>query len=181
MGRGRYRDVLLAVVVTGIVIAGSGAGAVTSAHFSDSEAANGTLQAATDFPYFEVSIDGTNSPVREGDLIYVNATITNNGSVSATQTIQLNVSGQTNPIDTQELDIDPYTSESVTLTWQTAGDDGGQGNQEVDYTATVISDDESNSTPVQVQGVPGNGNGNGRGNGNGSGGGNGNGGANGQQ
>lgn len=161
--RQRYRHLLLALVIVATIVGTGWAGAASYALFSDSNASSGTVQAAEAFPYFLVSIDGTNSPVTEGEPLHVNATITNNGSVAATQQLTLNVSNQTNPVDTQTLEIPADSSKAVTLTWDTVEGDGGNGRSAETYQATVSSEDEANSTTVDVEGSGGNGNCNGNG------------------
>lgn len=164
---GRYRAFLFSIVIVGAIAAGGWAGGHSVAQFTDSGSATGALQAAERFPHFAVAIKGTNDPVTEGDPLLVNATVSNNGSVAATQQLQLNVSDQQNPVDTTELEVPANSSETVTLTWETVEGDGGNGRSSTTYQTTLSSEDEANTTSVTVDGSGGNGNGNGKDNGNG--------------
>jgi hypothetical protein len=96
---------------------------------------------------YKVDIESTNSPVAEGETLEVTATVENTRSVSETQTVNLTIEG-VGVVDSESVTLDGGTSESVTFTWQTASGDAG------DYTATVSSEDDSDSTDVTVDSAP---------------------------
>ena len=106
----------------------------------DSDSTGVTVNAPANFA---VAIDGTNEPVTEGETLSVDATVDNTGDKSDTQTITLTVGGQQRA--STDVDLGGGESTTVTLTWDTSGGDAG------DYTATVDSDDDSDSTGVTVQ------------------------------
>jgi len=91
---------------------------------------------------FEVSIDDTNSPVTEGEDLTVDATVTNTGDESDTQTIQLDAESLGD--DSKSVSLDGGQSESVTLSVPTETGDGGS------YTAEVSSDDDTDTISVTV-------------------------------
>jgi subtilisin family serine protease len=93
---------------------------------------------------FEVTIDGTNSPIGAGETLTVDATVENTGEESATQTIVLDV-----PVlggDSTSVTLSPGESTSVSLAVDT-----GSGEAD-EYTATVESDDDSDARGVSVEG-----------------------------
>ena len=92
---------------------------------------------------FAVAIDGTNEPVTEGETLSVDATVENTGDKSDTQTIRLTVGGQQRA--STDVNLGGGESRTVTLTWDTSDGDAGE------YTATVDSDDDSDSAGVTVQ------------------------------
>jgi len=91
---------------------------------------------------FEVAIDGTNSPVVESDPLTVTASVENTGDLADSQEITLAVDGTTE--DTTAVDLAGGESTTVTLSWDTRPGDAGN------YTATVASDDDTDSTDVRV-------------------------------
>lgn len=93
-------------------------------------------------PAFVVSIDSTNSPVVEGDVLEVTTIVENTGDTADTQEIALTVNGVER--DSQELTLDPGASVSVTLGWETGSGDAGS------YEAAVGSEDDNDSTDVTV-------------------------------
>ena len=93
---------------------------------------------------FAVTIDSTNSPVSEGDTLSVDATVENTGDESDTQTIALQISGLGQ--NQTDVNLSPGQSKTVSLSVGTSSGDAG------DYTATVSSDDDSDSTGVTVEG-----------------------------
>jgi hypothetical protein len=95
-------------------------------------------------PFFNVTIDDTNSPVAQGDDMLVNATINNTGDVEDTQTIELEINGE-GVVDNESVTLNGNdTPQTVTFVWETEPGDTG------DYTATVSSDDTSDAQPVSV-------------------------------
>jgi len=97
-------------------------------------------------PYFDVSIDSTNSPVQEGDTLTVDATITNTGDQSDTQEIDLAINGTTK--DSESLSLAATDSQAITLEWNTGTGDAGT------YTAEVSSANETESTGIEVDEEP---------------------------
>lgn len=95
-------------------------------------------------PNFEVSIDGTNSPVTEGELLEVAATVRNTGERTGTQTVRLRTQDGTSR-DNATVELDPDESRTLTLVWPTTTGDAGS------YVATVASANESASTNVTVE------------------------------
>jgi hypothetical protein len=97
-------------------------------------------------PDFDVSIDSTNSPVSEGETLSVAATVTNAGTEPDQQSISLEIGAPLIPMpDFTNVQLDPGESKTVTLTWDTDSGDAG------DYTAAVISNDDTDSVDVTVQ------------------------------
>lgn len=91
---------------------------------------------------FDVQIDATNSPVTEGETLNVDATITNTGDQTGTQTITLEIDGSQK--DSRSLTLGSGENQTLTLSWTTSEGDAG------DYTATVTSENNSASTSVTV-------------------------------
>jgi len=92
---------------------------------------------------FEVTIDGTNSPVTEGETLTVDVTAENTGDGSGTQTVSLSVGGTER--DSLELTLSGGDTSSGTLTWTTEKGDGGS------YTATVESENDTDTAAVTVE------------------------------
>lgn len=95
---------------------------------------------------FDVVIDSTNEPVREGNTLEVTATVENNDTASDTQDIELVTDGKVR--DTKSLTIGAGNSKNVTLEWATETGDAG------DYTANVSSETDTESTEVTVNAPP---------------------------
>ena len=93
--------------------------------------------------FFDVTITNTNSPVQEGDILTVDYSADNTGDAQDMQDIRLE-------IDSVQEDVDPDVmlaggaSTTGTLEWDTTGED------EAEYTATVLSDDDSDSVMVEI-------------------------------
>jgi hypothetical protein len=94
-------------------------------------------------PFFDVTIENTNSPVSSGDTLRVDARIENTGGLTGTQTITLDVNGQR---DSQEVELAGGENRTITLEWTTANN----AHNNSPYTATVSSDDDSDSVAVEV-------------------------------
>lgn len=92
---------------------------------------------------FAVTIQSTNSPVVETNTLSVSADVTNNQSTSQDGTIILQIDGDTKA--TTEVSIAGGATEQVVLTWDTAEGDAG------DYTASVASGTDSDSTSVTIE------------------------------
>ena len=94
--------------------------------------------------FFDVTITNTNSPVQEGDILTVDYSADNTGDAQDTQDIRLE-------IDSVQEDVDPDVmlaggaSTTGTLEWDTTDED------EAEYTATVLSDDDSDSVTVEIE------------------------------
>ncbi|WP_254809760.1 Ig-like domain-containing protein [Natronosalvus amylolyticus] len=93
---------------------------------------------------FLVSIDTTNEPVVEGDTLLVNSTVTNDGNETDTQDIVLKIDGEEKDRVLNE-EIPGGESTEVTHEWVTEEGDAG------DYTATVSSDNNSDSQQVTIE------------------------------
>lgn len=89
--------------------------------------------------FFDVEIVDTNAPVEAGSPLTVTSTITNTGEATGTQTIDLDISAQQNPVNATSLTLGPGDARQVTLAWSTSVGDAGT------YTATVRSDDVSDA------------------------------------
>jgi len=92
--------------------------------------------------FFDVTIDSTNSPVTGGDTLTVNYSVENTGNADGTQTITLEIDSTQEDSESQTLTF--KTATSSTLQWATQSGDAGT------FTATVASDDDSDSTTVAV-------------------------------
>jgi len=92
--------------------------------------------------FFDVAITGTNSPVAEGDTLTVDYSVENTGNADGTQTITLEIDSTQEDSESQTLTF--KTATSSTLQWATQSGDAGT------FTATVASDDDSDSTTVTV-------------------------------
>lgn len=92
---------------------------------------------------FEIEIDGTTSPVDEGESLDVTATVENTGGVTDTQSIGLSVDGEATGSTT--LTLDGGESEQVSLAWARTGGEAGE------HVATVASEDDDDATNVTVE------------------------------
>jgi len=92
---------------------------------------------------FGVSIDSTTSPVAATGTLEVSARIENTGEAAGSQEVSLAIDEET--VDSTTVDLESGESRTVTLAWDTGPDDVGE------HTATVASDDDAASTPVQVE------------------------------
>lgn len=110
----------------------------------------GTVEAVTETaanrPRFAVDIVGTNSPVRAGAVLEIDARIENVGATRGTQEVGLDIDG-IGPIDTRTLTLDPDETETITLRWHTGTATAGE------YTATVSSEDGYDSQTVTVESI----------------------------
>jgi len=92
---------------------------------------------------FDVTIDGTNSPVSEGDTLTVTTTIENTGDEGGSQTVDLLIGDF--PEDDTSVTLGAGESVQRTLTWETEQGDAGT------YGATVLSENDSESRDVVVE------------------------------
>jgi len=109
---------------------------------SDDDTASTTVTVVT-AEGFVVSITSTNEPVTEGETLDVEYSVTNEGGSDDTQTVFLQTDGTVR--DSAEVTLSPGAVSPGTLSWDTSSGDAG------DYTATVESEDDSDSTSVTVQ------------------------------
>jgi flagellin-like protein len=96
-------------------------------------------------PFFNVTIDGTNSPVNSGSTVSVDATIENTGGIEGTQTVRLDIDGATE--DSQSVTLAGSANQTITLEWTTSNN----AHNDSPYTATVSSDDDSDATQITVE------------------------------
>ncbi len=94
------------------------------------------VSVGTEVPFFEVDILQTNSPVREGDSLLVEARIENTGEIGYTQEVEL-LDFEGEIVDTALVTLYEGDSQTVTLTW-----DDTSGSGDVDD-ISVQSDDQS--------------------------------------
>jgi len=92
---------------------------------------------------FEVSIDGTNAPVEEGETLNITGTIENTGGQQDTQDITASASGLGSLTRTVTLDAGESRTETVSVPTNT-GDSGT-------YTVTVESENDTATTTVEVE------------------------------
>lgn len=93
-------------------------------------------------PEFRVEITDTNQPVEEDETLFVDAEAENVGGGTDTQTIELEVGGETK--DVSALSLSPAESTGVGLS---TGLDAKAGEE---VTVTVLSEDDTDSRPVEV-------------------------------
>ncbi|MFP8890352.1 right-handed parallel beta-helix repeat-containing protein [Natrialbaceae archaeon A-CW2] len=109
------------------------------------------VMAGAQEPFFAVTIDGTNTPVTEGDALEVDVTVQNTGTVAGTQTVLLvpdNGEAIVDAFDSQSVSLDPGDETSFTLWWATADGDAGE-----DIPLAVTSNDATATTTVTVTGT----------------------------
>lgn len=92
---------------------------------------------------FRITLGTTNSPVREGESLSVNATVSNAGNGTAEQEIVLVANGSTQ--STTNVTLDAGESTEVALYWETDGNDAGT------QPVSIVSDDDAASTSVTVE------------------------------
>jgi CubicO group peptidase (beta-lactamase class C family)/PKD repeat protein len=117
-----------------------GTGDVTVFSENDSDTETVTVNESA---FFDVNITGTNSPVTEGDTLEVTANVTNTGDESGTQNVTLDVGAL--GTDSTAISLPSGASTTEALSVGTGTGDAGS------YTATVSSDNDTASTPVEVQ------------------------------
>jgi hypothetical protein len=141
LGAGNTTSVVFSDINTGTLGPGSYTHEIASAN--DSATGSLTVQAPANF---QVTIDGTNSPVTVGDTLSVEATIENTGDEQATQTINLAVG--TLGTDSTQVTLAGGANTTETFTVGTASGDAGS------YTARVSSEDDSENVNVAVESEP---------------------------
>jgi PGF-CTERM protein len=93
----------------------------------------------------EFSVAGveTNSAIVEGETLLVNATVTNTGDESVTETVALTVGGEQR--DATRVTLGGSENTTVTLTWQTSEGDAGT------YTADLSTASDTAKRDVEVR------------------------------
>ena len=119
---------------------------VSSSDTSDSTSV--TVEEQSDPANFDVSIDGTNSPVTEGNTLTVDVTVTNTGDKSDTQTIDATVSGGKVDSDSKSVRLTGGSSEPISFSIPTGIGDAGS------YDLIVRSDDKFTSTQITIEEQP---------------------------
>ncbi len=114
---------------------------VSSEDDSDRDLARVTATSA-----FDVDVDETNEPVREGETLTVDATVENTDDADDSQLVELTVDGRT--FDDTTVSLDGGASESVQLKWETGTGDAG------DYRVNVSSETDTASALVSVEAGP---------------------------
>jgi microcompartment protein CcmK/EutM len=93
--------------------------------------------------FFTTSITSTNSPVTEGDILNISATVTNTGDKSGRQTVTAKIPGV--GFDSKSIGLSGDSSTTQTFSIQTEDSYAGT------YQASVSSEDDSISTTVVVK------------------------------
>jgi len=94
--------------------------------------------------FFEVNIENTNSPIKEGEELIVTSIIENTGNDSGIQDINLR-NFNSSLVDFQEVSLIASGQETIELVWNTSEGDAGTGN------IFVESDDDSDSIEITIQ------------------------------
>ena len=94
--------------------------------------------------FFDVTITNTNSPVLEGDILTVDYNADNTGEAQDTQDIRLEIDSVEEDRDS-DITLLGAQSTTGTLEWDTTNED------ETTYTATVLSDDDTDSVTVEIE------------------------------
>ena len=121
---------------------GQGAATYEATVLSDDDSDTVTVEIPDAF--FDVAIQSTNSPVEEGETLNVDYLVDNTGGVEDTQDIRLEIDNTQEDVDTG-VTLDSGTSTTGTLQWDTTGE------AETTYSATVLSDDDSDSVTVEIE------------------------------
>ena len=119
-------------------------GTYTAKVSSDDDSDTESVNVGDTTAFFDVTINSTNSPVDEGQFLDVDTTIENTGLDEGTQDVKLLIDGTVED-RWSNLYLDKGRSVNTTFSWDTESGDAGT------YTATVESDDDSDSTGVEVQ------------------------------
>lgn len=94
--------------------------------------------------FFSVSVEGTNSPLTEGEDIRVDITVTNAGEASGSQAVVVEVPGIGE--DAEPINLDGGSSAAVSLGMPTDIGDAGE------YTAEVSTNDDTEEVEFVVEG-----------------------------
>jgi len=95
-------------------------------------------------PFYAVTLNSTNSPVNQGEIMDFTATIDNTEPVSGNKTVELQIATQ-GIVDSQNLQLGPNSSKQVTLSWDTTGATAQ------DYVADLQTEDDSVEPTVTVE------------------------------
>jgi hypothetical protein len=95
-------------------------------------------------PFFDISIENTNSPVNETERVNITVNTTNAGGAKDTQNVSLNVNEVQGIQDKEGLSVEPGNSSAEVLNWET--EDGDAGN----YRVEVATEDTVENTSVKV-------------------------------
>ena len=93
--------------------------------------------------FFDVTITNTNSPVQEGDILTVDYSADNTGDAQDTQDIRLEIDSVEEDRDS-DITLLGAQSTTGTLQWDTTDESADT------YSATVLSDDDSDSVTVEI-------------------------------
>ncbi len=104
------------------------------------------VTATTDGPHFAVAVTNTSTPVFEGESLFVNATISNVGGKSATQSVWLAHDDGTVLDVLEGVSLEAGEDENVMLEWETDAGDAGA------YDLGVHSEDDTDTTTATVEG-----------------------------
>jgi len=95
-------------------------------------------------PFFDVSITGTNSPIKAGNNLDVDYSLNNTGGKPDTQDIRLEIDGIQEDQDSS-VSLNAGTSTSGVLTWSTQSSDEGS------YNVSVLSSDDSDNIGIVIE------------------------------
>ena len=95
--------------------------------------------------FYDVTITDTNSPIEQGDTLVIDYEVDNTGDKTGTQDITLEIEDVLEDTDAG-VRVLANRTDSGTLEWVTDSDETAQ-----DYTATVLSADESAAQTVTVE------------------------------
>ncbi|WP_083867337.1 DUF7282 domain-containing protein [Natrialba taiwanensis] len=101
-----------------------------------------TIEEPPDPAAFAVEIDGTNSPVEQGDPLEIEALVENVGGEAGEQDVELALDGTV--VDSTSVALDPTATEAVSLSAATSELEPGE------YAATVATENETAETTVTV-------------------------------
>jgi hypothetical protein len=93
--------------------------------------------------FFDVTIDGTNATVAEGNTLGVTVTVENTGDRAASQTLEL-FDYENTTADSENVTLDAGASRTLTLSWDT--ESGDAGNREL--TATTEDDTDTQTATI---------------------------------
>lgn len=126
------------------VLSSDSAGSTTSVRATRDGDESNTVEVTVGESLFNVSVDSTTEPVVEGETLTVTANVTNTGTITDTQSIELrDFDGTT--VDSQSVELGGGETTTVNLNWDTATGDNGTDN------VTVASEDQTAATEVTVQ------------------------------
>lgn len=95
-------------------------------------------------PFFNVEIQGTNSPIKAGENLEVDTKVLETNGQNGTQDITLDIDG-IGQEDIQNVSLNADGTATITLSWSTETDEDG------DYTAITASEDDSDTVSITVE------------------------------